>query len=33
MENTYSAAATPSERGIDEYVITYVKPERPKKEE
>ena len=33
MENTYSAAATPAERGIDEYVITYVKPERPKKEE
>lgn len=32
-ENTYSACATGAERGIDVYDITYVKPERPKKEE
>ena len=29
MEPDYSASATPAERGIDSYAITYVKPERP----
>ncbi|MDO5845412.1 MAG: 4Fe-4S binding protein [Methanocorpusculum sp.] len=33
METSYSAAATPAERGTEMYAITYVKPERPKKEE
>jgi len=32
MEREYSESATPAERGIETYEITYVKPERPKKE-
>ncbi len=33
METGYSTAATPEERGTEVFAITYVKPERPKKEE
>lgn len=31
--NEYSASATPAEKGVEKFDITYVKPERPKKEE
>lgn len=33
FENTYSESATPSERSVEVFEVTYVKPERPKKEE
>ncbi|HJJ42274.1 MAG TPA: 4Fe-4S dicluster domain-containing protein [Methanocorpusculum sp.] len=32
FENTYSKSAAKNERGVDTYEITYVKPERPKKD-
>ena len=33
MEREYSKSATVEERGVIKYDITYVKPERPKKED
>lgn len=32
MEREYAKSATPTERSVETYAITYVKPERPKKE-
>lgn len=32
LATEYSASATPDERGTETFAITYVKPERPKKE-
>jgi len=33
MEREYSKSATKAERGVEVFDITYVKPEKPKKEE
>jgi len=32
IEREYAKSATPTERSVETYEITYVKPERPKKE-
>lgn len=32
LATEYSASATPDERGTETFAITYVKPERPKKD-
>jgi ech hydrogenase subunit F len=33
MEREYSKSATKAERDVEKFDITYVKPEKPKKEE